>query len=217
MDQQERVAIIREVFECSGELAENISANMLHKNFGQRDVILHQGDEVQHCNLVIGGRANAFVVGLEGQYIQLATFEPGEIFGAYPSPDRQRADIIAGSALEILSIESNQLKAFAKQYADVGSGLARIFAAQANIHFDRMTARVTLSAAGRVYAELLNRAGDDRKITPAPVVGALAVAVQTTRETASRAISRLVKRGILIRHDDHWEIVAPRQLEDMIA
>jgi len=70
---------------------------------------------------------------------------------------------------------------------------------------------------GRVYAELLRRADDENRISPAPIIAALAVSVQTTRETASRAISKLEHRGIIGRSKDHWEIIAPRQLEDMIA
>ena len=190
---------------------------MAHKGFEHREPILHQGDDVAQCHLVIEGRANAFAIGLEGQYVQLATYEPGEIFGAYPARDSQRADIVADNGLQLLTIESGRLSAFAKSYADVGSGLAKIFAGQMDVLFDRMAARTTLSAVGRVYAELLRRGGDKNRISPAPVIAALAVSVQTTRETASRAIGKLERRGVIRRTSDHWEIVAPRQLEDMIA
>ena len=217
LDHHERISILQDVFDCSAELAAQVDGEMTIQDFSKSTPILHQGDSVSTCSLVIEGRANARVLGAEGQYIQLATYEPGEIFGAYPYDDEQRADILADEGLVILSIKSAALSSYAKQHADVGSGLARIFAGQTNILFDRMASRATLSAAGRVYAELLRRANPDRRILPPPVVSALAVTVQTTRETASRAISRLEKRGVINRQPDHWEIVAPRQLEDMIA
>ena len=190
-----RMAILEAVFDCPGELAHEIAASMAHKSFEHREPILHQGDDVAQCHLVIEGRANAFAIGLEGQYVQLATYEPGELFGAYPQQGSQRADILADNGLQILSIESGRLSAFAKTHADVGSGLARIFAGQMDVLFDRMAARATLSAVGRVYAELLRRADGENRISPVPVVAALAVSVQTTRETASRAISKLERRG----------------------
>lgn len=217
MEQDERIAIVGAVFDCPGELAGEISGSMTHKGFDHREPVLHQGDDVAQCHLVIEGRANAFAIGLEGQYVQLATYEPGELFGAYPQRGNQRADIVADSDLQILSIESGRLSTFAKTHADVGSGLARIFAGQMDVLFDQMAARATLSAGGRVYAELLRRADDDGRISPVPVVAALAVSVQTTRETASRKINTLVRRGILARAAEHWQIIAPRQLEDMIA
>ena len=211
------MAILEAVFDCPGELAHEIAASMAHKSFEHREPILHQGDDVAQCHLVIEGRANAFAIGLEGQYVQLATYEPGELFGAYPQQGSQRADILADNDLQILSIESGRLSTFAKGHADVGSGLARIFAGQMDVLFDRMAARATLSAVGRVYAELLRRADDDRQISPPPVIAALAVSVQTTRETASRAIGKLERRGVIRRTSDHWKIISPRQLEDMIA
>ena len=82
----------------------------------------------------------------------------------------------------------------------------------------RMVERSTLSAAGRVYRELLRlaRMGDGRTIAPAPVLTAFAMRVDTTRETVSRAITTLVRRGIVRRDKDALVIVAPHRLEEMI-
>ena len=57
----------------------------------------------------------------------------------------------------------------------------------------------------------------ERVIRPAPIVAALATSVQTTRETASRAISLLERRGIIARQNDHWLIQSIRLLEDLIV
>ncbi|MEE9434501.1 MAG: Crp/Fnr family transcriptional regulator [Sphingorhabdus sp.] len=217
LQQAERIAILEAVFDCPENIAETMNAAMLHKSFASSDPVLHQGDECGQCHLVIEGRACAHVLGVDGQYVQLASYEPGEIFGPYPQADEQQADILAEGHLQLLMIPSNDLSGMAKKHAGIGSGLARIFAGQMDVLFGRMAARATLTAAGRVYAELLRRGDDDGRISPAPVVAAIAVSVQTTRETASRAINALMRRGILARADGHWEIVAPRQLEDMIA
>jgi CRP/FNR family transcriptional regulator, cyclic AMP receptor protein len=45
----------------------------------------------------------------------------------------------------------------------------------------------------------------------------MAIGVNTTRETASRALAHLVRRGIVQRHDHGLEIVSRRMLEDMIV
>lgn len=74
-----------------------------------------------------------------------------------------------------------------------------------------------ISANGRVYAELLRLAGDTHRIAPPPVLSALALTVHTTRETASRAIASLARRGIVRRTDEALEIVAPRLLAELIA
>ena len=82
----------------------------------------------------------------------------------------------------------------------------------------RMFEQVALSAVGRVHAELLRQARQAQELTirPAPVVADLAVQVATTRETASRAVNALDRRGIIRRGDDQLVVVAPHRLEELI-
>jgi CRP/FNR family cyclic AMP-dependent transcriptional regulator len=81
-----------------------------------------------------------------------------------------------------------------------------------------MYERSALSAVGRVYAELLRDAkrAPDLTISPAPVLSELALRVSTTRETASRAVNALERRGIIRRDATSLTIVAPQRLESLI-
>src|SRR4029079_10464142 len=97
----------------------------------------------------------------------------------------------------------------------VGAGLARIFAGQLANVLDRFAARVTLTATGRVYSQLLEAIDERGTIDKIPSVTMLAIRAQTTRETASRAISALERRGILRREARAWIIASPRMLEDL--
>jgi len=82
----------------------------------------------------------------------------------------------------------------------------------------RMVEGATLSANGRIHAELLRqaRASDSMTISPAPILSAFALLVQSTRETVSRAISNLEKRGIIQRDEHTLRVVAPHRLEELI-
>jgi DNA-binding MarR family transcriptional regulator len=82
-----------------------------------------------------------------------------------------------------------------------------------------MYERAALSAVARVYAELLREArrAPDLRISPAPVLSELALRVSTTRETASRAVNALERRGIIHRDTVSLTIVAPRALEELIV
>ena len=66
------------------------------------------------------------------------------------------------------------------------------------------------------YRILLQRADDDGWIRPAPVLSALAIGVNTTRETASRALASLVRRGIVERTDEGLKIISRRMLEELV-
>jgi DNA-binding MarR family transcriptional regulator len=79
-----------------------------------------------------------------------------------------------------------------------------------------------LSAPGRIYAEILRMSvpspdSQRRLIQPVPSLTALAVRVNTTRETVSRTVSDLEKRGLLQRVNDSFELVDPDQLARLQA
>ena len=82
----------------------------------------------------------------------------------------------------------------------------------------RLAESSTLSAAGRVHAEILRlaRASSDLTIRPAPVLSQLAMHVQSTRETVSRTISALQKRGIVRRDESGLTVVAEHRLEELV-
>lgn len=163
----------------------------------------------------MSGSADIAALGPEGQYVQIATIEPGEIFGAYPRPCEVRADVRARSVMELVSFNAIQLSQLASTCAGAGAGLAGVFAKQLENMLDRYAARVTLTATGRVYSCLLRVMDANGAICPAPVVAALALRAQTTRETASRALSALERRGIMRRQARSWVITSPRLLEEL--
>jgi CRP/FNR family transcriptional regulator, cyclic AMP receptor protein len=81
-----------------------------------------------------------------------------------------------------------------------------------------MVEGATLSAPGRIHAELLRqaRAGEAMTIRRMPILSTFALHVQTSRETVSRTISALEKRGIIKRDADTLTVVAPHRLEELI-
>ena len=62
----------------------------------------------------------------------------------------------------------------------------------------------------------LARQRADLTIRPAPVLSQLAMQVQTTRETVSRTISMLEKRGIIRRDEVGLAVIAEHRLEDLV-
>ncbi|MFQ5346696.1 MAG: Crp/Fnr family transcriptional regulator [Rhodothalassiaceae bacterium] len=217
MHEDDRIAALAAVFACPQALARRLDAKMALQRFPHQGIVAHQGDEIRHCWLVIEGGAARRCLGADGQIGQLVMHGPGEMFGAFPEPVRNRADIVASGALTTLRIASADLAALARAHAGLGAGLAATFARQFDFVLDRMAARTTLSAAGRVYAELLRLAGAEGRITPPPVLTALALSVQTTRETASRAVAVLERRGIVRRDEESLIVVSRRLLEELVV
>lgn len=217
MQQEDRIAVLRSVFACPNDAALALDQATRWHSFTAREIVAHQGDRARSCHLVLGGAIDVKVLGAEGQYSQIASVEPGELFGQYPQADDERADLVARGSLEMLSIETAALDRIAIDVPQLGRALAGLFSRQLGHVLDRLAARVTLTANGRVYAKLLELFDEDGRLSPIPVVAAVAVEAGTARETASRAISNLERRGIIRRDQDEWLLLARRMLEDMVV
>lgn len=213
----ERLAIVQAIFSCSEDVASLIATHARWRQVARHHVLIHQGDTHAHCHLVVDGTVGISVLDRDGVSMQIATVEPGEIFGAYPEACEVNVEVCAQIPLELLTFETAYLARMALDHAQIGAGLARIFARQLNNTLIGYASHVTLSATGRVYQLLLGAMDSTGLVANPPRVAALAVRAQTTRETASRALSVLERRGILQREPSHWRITAPRMLEDLIC
>mgnify|MGYP003386490876 CR=1 FL=1 len=217
MKQAEHLALIAACFRCPEAEAGLIHAATHFRYFEHRASIALRGDASEYLYLVIEGVASADLFSVDGQHARLAGYGPGELFGAYPEPVLHRADISAVGDLSVLMFETRIIATLATQHAAIAQGVALLMARQLDMVLDRMAARIGLSATGRCYQALLAQSDDDGWIRPLPVLSALAIGVNTTRETASRALAQLVRRGIIERHEGGLRIVSRRMLEEMVV
>lgn len=217
MRNDERLSALCAVFACDEAAATLLDQATVPIEFAHKKVIGHQGYPSEHCWMILEGTVRVQLIGSDGQRVQLAVHGPGELFGAYPVATTHRADIIANGEVRLLRIATPALAALANDHALIGAGLARLLARQLDRALDRMAARTTLTAAGRVYAELLRLAGEGNHIHSAPQVSTLALSANTTRETASRAIAALERRGVVRRNEGGIAIVSPRMLADLVV
>lgn len=213
----ERLDAIAAMFDCDESVAAHINHDAAVQDFRHKAPIGHQGDQCDFCWLVLEGIVNVQLLGLDGQHVQIAYHGPGEIFGAYPEPATNRADLVANGDVRLLRIGTQSLARMASQNAAIGAGLARLLGRQLDTALDRIATRSTLSAAGRVYSELVRICDGKQRVSPAPKMTMLALRANTTRETTSRAIASLERRGVISRDDAGLTVIAPRMLQDMIA
>jgi CRP/FNR family transcriptional regulator, cyclic AMP receptor protein len=211
---------LQEVFACSADVAAGIGRRAIERRYPERATILKQGDRADLTFLLMAGRVHALSFGLDGQFVLLYEFLPGDFFGAIadaePSPGD--ADLVAIEAARTAAFRLRDFLSLIETYGCVGLVVSKMLLKQLRATAARMVERATLSATGRIHAELLRLAqlGDGRSVRPMPVLSALAVRVHSTRETVSRTINALERRGIIRREVDALLIVAPHRLEDLI-
>ncbi len=212
---------IEGAFVCSREVAQSIGERAADRRFPARSIILREGDDGGETVLLVEGTAHALTYGAEGQVVLLQEFAPGDLFGAIAAagPERHEADVVAVEDVRAAIFPSADFLALLETHASVGLAVSRLLLKRLRSTSGRMVEQVTLSAVGRIHAELLRlaQAGDGFAIRPTPVLSALAVRVNSTRETVSRTISALERRGVIRREDDAIVVVAPHRLEALIV
>jgi len=193
-----------------------LSAQARVRLVARRETIACQGELLSSMWLVIDGRIKIESNSASGRSSQLALCGPGDWVGQYARSAIGLTNLVATEASTLLAFASGDLPALAARHPELGVTLAASFARQLENLTARLDARSTLTARGRICAELLLRAGDGVAITPPPVVAELAHVAQTTRETASRAIAELERRGIVSRTALMLSINSPRLLSDLV-
>lgn len=214
-------SFLQKVFACSADVAASIGRRAVERRHAIRAVIVTQGDRVDVTFLLVAGRTQALSFGSEGQLVLIYEFTPGDFFGAVA-----QSEPVAGD-FDIVAVEDSRTAAFLvrdflaliETHACVGLAVSKMLLKQLRATAAKMIERATLSATGRVYAELLRlaRLGDGRTLKPAPVLSVFAVRVNSTRETVSRTIHALERRGLIRREGNALVIVAPQRLEEMIV
>jgi len=206
---------------CSGETAAQIIGQGRIRTYPVRAHLVRQGDRSTTAYLLILGRAQALLYTFDGQTILLQEYRSGDLFGALVSldPAAEDADVIAIEEVRSFLLEAASLVGLAERHACIGLALTRLLLKRLRMTSARMYERSALSAKGRVCAELLRlaREGEDMTIRPAPVIVELALRAATTRETASRTVNALQRRGIVRRDPGGLVVTAPHRLEEELV
>lgn len=212
--------LLGNIFGCSLELAGHIALRGRLRDFEGRATIIRRGDRISTLYVIVTGRAHAIIYSLDGQMVLLHEYRSGDFFGVVSPPysAEHDADVVVVDAVTSFLLEGSVLALLAEQHGCIGLALLKVMVGRLQQTASRMYEHVALSAVGRVHAELLRQAGQngDWAIRPCPIVSDLALRVATTRETASRAVNALERRGIIRRDAEALVVVAPHRLEELI-
>jgi CRP/FNR family transcriptional regulator, cyclic AMP receptor protein len=207
-------------FGCDRDLAGVMAAKAHYRHFAARTTIIDGTAASTMVYVMVDGRARAVAFSVDGRLVVLHDFGPGDLFGedSLTGARSSNVDIVALDAVWAGLFESDVFLALMTNYSAVAIAFSQLLVTRLGDTARRLVEGSTLTATGRIHAELLRQArgGDAMTIRPAPVLSVFALRAQTTRETASRAINALQKRGIVQRDGDGLRVVAPHRLEELI-
>lgn len=213
-------ALLAGFFACAPDVALQIARASRDSSFPPRTIIVSLGARCEHVHIVLAGRARARAISLDGRQAMLEEYGPGDIFGerALLSMTEQDLEIVAFDMVRAAVLMAHIMLGFMSSHASIAIAVSRQMIARLSAQNQRLAGSSTLSATGRVHAEILRMARDgiDLTISPPPVLSQLALRVQTTRETVSRTIAALQRRGIIFRDEQALRVVAEHRLEELI-
>jgi len=204
------------------QLALKTEAEIRYPDAGQ--AIISQDDDSNQVFIILNGEARVELLAESGHEIWIDTLKPGAILGeiAALTAVNRSSNIFADTNMTLAVYPAKKFIDLLEIHAALGLCLSRTLAERVYHTTQRMFALSALSAPGRVYAELLRMAekmtsGTHQIIKPTPSLTELAQRINTTRETVSRAVSGLERRGLLKRTEHGFELIDPDQLSRLMG
>ena len=165
-------------------------------------MIISQEDTDDYVYYLLDGKANAVLYTEDGDKTWLDSFNTGNLFGemAALTGSPRTASIIAKGTVTVLQFRGEDFLQLMRDFGQLGIEISKTMAKRVEHTTRRMYELSTLSSHGRVYAELirLGKYDPDQNITfieRLPTKTRLAERVNASRETVSRAVSKLSDLG----------------------
>lgn len=213
-------ALLGQIFVCPEDVSLNIANRSRGESFAPRAIILGFGARCEHIYIVLAGLARARALSLDGRQAVLEDYALGDIIGetALVGTADSNHEVVAVELVETAVMLAHVMVALMSTHASIALAISRRMISRLTEQNRRLAESSTLSAPGRIHAEILRlaRAGSDLTISPPPVLSQIAMHVQSTRETVSRTIGALQKRGIIRRDHNGLTVVAEHRLEELV-
>ena len=150
-----------------------IAARSRTVDYQPRSVLLTYGEPCEDIFIVMKGRARASAVSVDGRTAVVEDFVAGDIIGeaSLVAPGESRHEVVAIDLLRASVMLAHAMVALMSNHACVALAVSRRMIARLSEQNRRLAESSTLSAAGRIHAEILRqaRASDDLAIRPPPV------------------------------------------------
>lgn len=188
------------------------------------EVFAFQGESLQAVGFVLSGKATAISYSVNGDETWVGEYKEGQFIGLMSLLINNISDfeIRASSKLIVRVLSQDKVLELMKGDAALSKVVAIDLAIRLNASVSDLVDVHTLSVKGRVCAELLRLAlpigidPDRHIIRPSPVFVELARRLNSSRETVSRTVSELQRKGIVAREPGALIINDTDILQDVI-
>jgi len=180
-----------------------VARSLTVKRVGKGVHVLHKGGPGDHLLFLLAGRLQVVDITMEGKEIGLSFIEPGDYFGELSIIDDlpRSASIVACEVSLIALLPRPQAQALIYKNPLVAERVLKRMTASLRASSNYRAILGLPNAFQRVYALLqqftITAPGGLVVIEKLPTQQEMAIMVNTSRETVSRAVQGLIQRGIV--------------------
>ena len=179
-------------------------AGLRRRSYHRDEVIFLQGDPADALHLIAAGHVTVRVTLRGGEFVVLAIFGPGDVFGEIAlvgSPHARGGTVVALERCETLSLGRDEFDRLRASYPGVDRFLVELLSARMERLNNYLLEALYVPAERRVLRRLLHLCelypGDDQRIVIPVTQEMLASLAGTTRPTANQVLRRLVASDIV--------------------
>jgi CRP/FNR family cyclic AMP-dependent transcriptional regulator len=190
--------------DLDGDAIDSLAAMVIYKQVPKGAFIVTQNERGNCMYLLVSGRVKVSLASPDGKELALNYLDAPGHFGEMSLVDSEprSADVIAVTDVEVLALEAKDLSAAIQLQPRLALSLIATLSRRLRSTISRLEDLAFHDATHRVMRVLLNVATASYEARGVPVIAGLthyeiATLAGTSRETASRIISSLVKEGVL--------------------
>ena len=188
-----------------------------HHQYSPRSVVMNQGENSASLCLIMSGVLRAVKYSANGHEIWLSDLSAGHLVGELGclTGTPRTSTVLAATDAETLEVSSGDFQTALGEHSALGQVLASQLSHRLSATSEQLAELMSLPVPLRLHHELArigqSNAHDSELVMVDPQISVsdLAKRIHTSRETASRALSALERRGIVRRTSEHLEVVVP--------
>lgn len=203
------------------EALESLSAQMSLRSFARRAMVMSKDSRAQELGFLVDGRLQGVDFTVDGRSVGLYFVDPGDYFGELSVVDGKPGSefVVAAARSTVAFLEAQA----ARELISMNPDLARaVLARLAQRVRAVMAQRLLLSLANpfqRLCAQLLqlsqNSSVGGTTVDPVPTHQELAIMINASRETVTRAFQLLFLNKILVREGNLLTLLQMQYLKDI--
>jgi CRP-like cAMP-binding protein len=205
----------------SREALEQLSTKMTLRSFARRAMVLSKDSSTQELGFLIDGRLQGIDVTVGGRTVGLYFVEPGDYFGELSVVDGKPGSeyIVAAAPSTVAFLEPKEANALISMNYELARAVLERLAGRVR---GATAQRMLLSLANpfqRLCVQLLQLSHQSalgaQTVDPVPTHQELAIMINSSRETVTRAFQMLFSKRILSRDGNTLTLVCMKSMKNI--